>query len=70
MDLQEANDITKDILESSKIVVVLSNKSVWNLDTELEIDAVKEYADNNKLEMFIVKNEATKEVAEKPKKIK
>jgi hypothetical protein len=70
MELQQANDLAKDNLESSNIVIVLSNKSIWNLDTELEIEAVKEYAKNNKLEMFIVKNEATKEVAEKPKKIK
>lgn len=70
MELQQANDLAKDNLESSNIVIVLSNKSIWNLDTELEIEAVKEYANNNKLEMFIVKNEATKEVAEKPKKIK
>ena len=70
MELQQANDLAKDNLESSNIVIVLSNKSILNLDTELEIEAVKEYANNNKLEMFIVKNEATKEVAEKPKKIK
>ena len=70
MELQQANDLAKDNLESSNIVIVLSNKSIWNLDTELEIEAVKEYANNNKLEMFIVKNEATKEVVEKPKKIK
>jgi hypothetical protein len=70
MDLKKANDIAKFELEASKIVIVLSNKSIWHLDTELEIEAVTEYAKNNKLEMFIVKNEATKEVAEKPKKIK
>lgn len=70
MELQQANDLAKDNLESSNIVIVLSNKSIWNLDTELEIEAVKEYAKNNKLEMFIVKNDTTKEVVEKPKKIK
>lgn len=70
MELQQANDLAKDNLESSNIVIVLSNKSIWNLDTELEIEAVKEYANNNKLEMFIVKNDTTKEVVEKPKKIK
>ena len=68
--LKKANDIAKFELEASKIVVILSNKSIWHLDTELEIEAVTEYAKNNKLEMFIVKNEATKEVAQKPKKIK
>lgn len=70
MELQQAKNLAKDNLESSNIVIVLSNKSIWNLDTELEIEAVKEYANNNKLEMFIVKNDTTKEVVEKPKKIK
>lgn len=70
MDLQEAKDLAKDVLESSEIIVVLSNKSIFNLDTELEIEAVKEYANSNNLEIFIVKNDTTKEVVEKPKKIK
>jgi hypothetical protein len=70
MDLKKANEIAKFELEASKIVVVLSNKSIWHLDIDSEIESVNEYAKNNKLEMFIVKNEATKEVVEKTKKTK
>lgn len=77
MDLKQANEVAALELEKSKIVAVLSNKSVWNLDNESEIEAVKEYAANNKLEMFIVKGgevvseEAEKEAPEdKPKKKK
>ncbi len=62
MDLKKATELVKFDLESSKIIIVLSNKSVWNLENESEIEAVTNYALNNKLEMFIVKSEAAKEV--------
>jgi len=70
MDLKKAKELVKFDLESSNIIIVLSNKSVWKLDNENEILAVEEYAKNNKLEMFVVKNEATKEVVKEPKKTK
>ena len=70
MDLKKATELVKFDLESSNIIIVLSNKSVWNLENEIEIEAVKNYALNNKLEMFIVKNEATKEVVKVTKKSK
>lgn len=78
MDLNKAKEIVKFDLESAKVIIVLSNKSVWKLDNESEIEAVKEYAKNNKLELFVVKNGEVKsevvaeEVAteEKPKKKK
>lgn len=70
MELREAIEVAALELEKSKIVVVLSNKSVWNLDNESEIEAVKEYAKNNKLELFVVKNESTKEVVKETKKTK
>ena len=70
MDLKKATELVKFDLESSKIIIVLSNKSVWNLESESEIEAVTNYALNNKLEMFIVKNEAAKEVVKETKKTK
>jgi len=70
MDLKKATELVKFDLESSNIIIVLSNKSVWNLENESEIEAVKNYALNNKLEMFIVKSEATKEVVKETKKTK
>jgi len=70
MELREAIEVAALELEKSKIVVILSNKSVWNLDNESEIEAVKEYAKNNKLELFVVKNESTKEVVKETKKTK
>ena len=78
MDLKQAKELVKFDLESANVILVLSNKSVWKLDNESEIEAVKEYAKNNKLELFVVKNgevnseEVAEEVAteEKPKKKK
>lgn len=67
MDLIKAKEVAKFVLETSKIVVVLSNKSIWHLDVESEIEAVKEYANNNKLEMFIVKSEVEEPKKEKKK---
>lgn len=69
MDLNKAKEIAKLELEKSNIVVVLSNKSVFNLDNESELESVKEYANANKYEVFVVKNEVvTKEVEPKKKK--
>lgn len=70
MDLNKAKEVAALELEKSKIVVVLSNKSVWNLDNESEVEAVKEYAKNNKLELFIVKSEVAEEVIEEKSKKK
>lgn len=69
MDLNKAKEIAALELEKSNIVVVLSNKSVFNLDNESELENVKEYANANKYEVFVVKNEVvTKEVEPKKKK--
>lgn len=70
MDLNKAKELVKFDLESANIIIVLSNKSVWKLDNESEIEAVKEYAKNNKLEMFIVKSEVAEEVIEEKTKKK
>lgn len=55
MDLKEAKKVAETVLETSKIVIVTSNKAIFHLDNESEIANVKEYAKDNKLEMFIVK---------------
>lgn len=68
MNLEEAKEIAALELEKSIIVVVLSNKSIWNLENENEISNVEEYAKNNNLELFVVKNESSK--VEEPKKKK
>lgn len=70
MDLNKAKELVKFDLESASIIIVLSNKSVWKLDNESEIEAVKEYAKNNKLEMFVVKSEVAEEVIEEKTKKK
>jgi transposase len=65
MDLKQANKVAEFVLEGSKIVIVMSNKAIFHLDNESEIANVEEYAKNNKLEMFIVKNDASKVEADK-----
>ena len=71
MNLEEAKNIAELELGKSNIVVVTSNKAIFNLDNELEIVNVEEYAKSNKLEMFVVKNEVSEEASEdKPKKKK
>lgn len=68
MDLNQAKEVAALELEKSNVVVVLSNKSVWNLDNESEIEAVKEYAKANKYELFVVKSEGPKVKEPKVKK--
>ena len=71
MDLNQAKQVSKDVLESSSIVIVTSNKAIFHLDNVSEISNVEEYAKSNKLELFVVKNEVSEEVSEdKPKKKK
>lgn len=69
MDLNKAKEIAALELGKSNIVVVLSNKSIFNLENESELENVKEYANANKYEVFVVKNEVVaKEVEPKKKK--
>jgi len=71
MDLNTATEIVKNELDKSNIVVVTSNHGIFLLDNESEIANVEEYAKNNKLELFVVKNESSLVVSEdKPKKKK
>ena len=70
MDLNQAKEVAKEILETSNIVIVTSNKAIFHLDNVSEISNVEEYAKSNKLELFIVKSEVAKEAKEESKKKK
>lgn len=56
MDLKKAKEVAKHELEKASIVVVTSNSGIFLLEKEEEIKAVEEYAKNNKLGCFVVKN--------------
>jgi hypothetical protein len=62
MDLKKAKEVAKHELEKASIVVVTSNSGIFLLEKEEEIKVVEEYAKNNKLGCFVVKN--GKEVSE------
>ena len=74
MDLKQAKQVAKDVLETSKIVIVLSNKAIFHLDNESEIANIEEYAKAYKFDMFIVEplaqETATEEVVVEDKKKK
>lgn len=67
MDLNQAKQVAKDVLESSNIVIVTSNKAIFHLDNVSEISNVEEYVKSNKLEMFIVKQEIEESKVKEPK---
>lgn len=67
MDLNQAKQVAKDVLESSNIVIVTSNKAIFHLDNVSEISNVEEYVKSNKLEMFIVKQEIEETKVKEPK---
>ena len=56
MDLKKAKEVAKHELEKASLVVVTSNSGIFLLEKEEEIKAVEEYAKNNKLGCFVVKN--------------
>jgi exopolysaccharide biosynthesis predicted pyruvyltransferase EpsI len=68
MDLIQAKELVKHDFDNYKIIVVTSKKAVFFLENENEISNLEEYAKNNNLELFVVKNESSK--AEEPKKKK
>lgn len=78
MDLKKAKEVAKHELEKASIVVVTSNSGIFLLEKQEEIKTVEEYAKNNKLECFVVKNGEVKSevvtedvaIEEKPKKKK
>lgn len=67
MDLNQAKQVAKDVLESSNIVIVTSNKAIFHLDNVSEISNVEEYVKSNKLEMLIVKQEIEEPKVKEPK---
>ncbi len=68
MDLKQAKELVKHDIDNHKIIVVTSKKAVFFLEKESEISKLEEYAKNNNLELFVVKNESSK--IEEPKKKK
>ncbi len=68
MDLIQAKELVKHDFDNYKIIVVTSKKAVFFLENENEISNLEEYAKNNNLELFVVKNESSK--VEEPKKKK
>lgn len=68
MILEEAIELSKNLMEMSEIVVVTSDTAVYLLKEISEIDVIKEHAELNKLEMFIVKGELNEDKPLKKKK--
>jgi hypothetical protein len=69
MTLELAKELAKNEMDKSNVVVVTSDKAIYLLQNDSEIEVIKKHSDLNKLEMFIVKsNEVT--IEEKPKKKK
>ena len=69
MTLDKAKELAKNEMDKSNVIVVTSDNAIYLLQNDNEIEVIKNHADLNKLEMFIVKsNEVT--IEEKPKKKK
>ena len=68
MTLELAKELAKNEIDKSNIVVVTSDNAVYMLNNIAEIEVIKNHADLNKLEMFVVKSEEV--IEEKPKKKK
>jgi len=67
MTLETAKELAKNSIDKSNIVVVTSDSAIYLLSDNAEIEVIKNHADLNKLEMFVVKSEV---IEEKPKKKK
>lgn len=70
MTLELAKELAKNEIDKSNVVVVTSDKAIYLLQNDSEIEVIKKHADLNKLEMFIVKSNEDIEVKEKTKKKK
>jgi len=68
MTLETAKELAKNQIDKSNIVVVTSDNAIDLLSDNAEIEVLKNHADLNKLEMFVVKSEEV--IEEKPKKKK
>lgn len=74
MTLELAKELAKNEMDKANVVVVTSDKAIYLLKEVAEIEVIKNHADLNKLEIFVVKPSeeltAEKVVIEKPKKKK
>ena len=68
MTLELAKELAKNQIDKSNIVVVTSDNAIYLLSDNAEIEVIKNHADLNKLEMFIVKSEEMIEEKQKKKK--
>lgn len=56
MTLELAKELSKNEMDKSNVVVVTSDKAVYLLQNDSEIEVIKKHADLNKLDMFVVKS--------------
>ena len=68
MTLELAKELAKNEIDKSNIVIVTSDSAIYLLQNANEIEVIKNHADLNKLEMFVIKSEEV--IEEKPKKKK
>ncbi len=68
MTLELAKELAKNEIDKSNIIVVTSDNAIYMLNDNAEIEVIKNHAELNKLEMFVVKSVDV--IEEKPKKKK
>ena len=68
MTLDKAKELAKNEMDKSNVIVVTSDNAIYLLQNDNEIEVIKNHADLNKLEMFIVKSEEMIEEKQKKKK--
>ena len=56
MTLELAKELSKNEMDKSNVVVVTSDKAIYLLQNDSEIEVIKKHADLNKLDMFVVKS--------------
>lgn len=56
MTLELAKESAKNEMDKSNVVVVTSDKAIYLLQNDSEIEVIKKHADLNKLDMFVVKS--------------
>ena len=69
MTLELAKELAKNEMDKSNVIVVTSDNAIYLLQNANEIEVIKNHADLNKLEMFVVKSN-DEIIEEKPKKKK
>ena len=56
MTLELAKELAKNEMDKSNVIVVTSDKAIYLLQNDSEIEVIKKHADLNKLDMFVVKS--------------